>query len=146
MNKRGKLIIIGNGFDLAHNIPTSYNDFRFYLIANYPNSYINKDRIISLDEVDDIKSIAVEVMFYAIDHANGEEWFNFEFSLSQINFQEKFPRHFHREDPKDDNRAALNYLMYISALTNIFNDCVEMWGTLLSDWIKEIEKSIETKI
>lgn len=30
------LFIIGNGFDLAHSLPTSYRDFRSYLLRKYP--------------------------------------------------------------------------------------------------------------
>lgn len=72
-----KLIIIGNGFDLAHRIPTSYNDFRKYLLKKYPDAYRNKNRIIDVDEINDIKLMAVELMLYAIDQANGEDWSNF---------------------------------------------------------------------
>lgn len=111
--KMSKLIIIGNGFDLAHKIPTSYNDFRRYLIDKYPDAYRNKDRIIDIDEINDMKLIAVELMLYAIDHANGEDWSNFESSLSIINFQDKFPRHEHRADPVEDNSTAAEYLIYM---------------------------------
>lgn len=141
-----KLIILGNGFDLAHKIPTSFNDFRKYLIAKYPEAYQNKDRIRSIDQIRDIKSMSVELMLYALDRVNGEDWSNFESSLSVINFQDKFPRHEHREDPDEDNSTAADYLMYIVELTEVFEHCVELWGTLLSDWIKEIEKSIEKRV
>lgn len=33
------LFIIGNGFDLAHNMQTSFNQFRDYLESNYPGKY-----------------------------------------------------------------------------------------------------------
>ena len=138
-----KLIIIGNGFDLAHNIPTSYNDFRKYLIDKYPDAYRNKGRVIDIDKIKDKKLIAVELMLYALDHANGEDWSNFESSLSIINFQDKFPRHEHREDPDEDNNTAAEYLMYIMNLTTIFKNCVALWGILLSEWISEIERTIE---
>jgi len=32
-----RLFIIGNGFDIAHNLPTRYWDFRTYLKTNYPD-------------------------------------------------------------------------------------------------------------
>ncbi|MDE6201103.1 MAG: bacteriophage abortive infection AbiH family protein [Clostridiales bacterium] len=138
-----KLVILGNGFDLAHNIPTSYNHFREYLIDKYPVAYRNRYRIIDIDEIDDIEMISVELMLYAIDHANGDDWSNFENSLSIINFKDKFPRHEHRENPEEDNSSAAEYLMYVMRLTDIFACCIELWGDLLSDWIKEIEKYIE---
>ena len=46
-----KLFIIGNGFDLAHSIPTSYNDFRAFLISKYPDSLKNRDRILNISEI-----------------------------------------------------------------------------------------------
>ncbi|WP_375794266.1 AbiH family protein [Peribacillus frigoritolerans] len=30
--------IIGTGFDIAHDLPTSYEDFHQYLIRKYPNA------------------------------------------------------------------------------------------------------------
>ena len=30
------LIIVGNGFDLAHEMPTSYNDFKTFLLCSNP--------------------------------------------------------------------------------------------------------------
>lgn len=32
------IFIIGNGFDLAHNIDSSYESFRKYLKKQYPNA------------------------------------------------------------------------------------------------------------
>lgn len=138
-----KLIIIGNGFDLAHKIPTSYNDFRKYLIEKYPDAYKNKGRIIDIAEIYDMKLIAAELLLYAIDHVNGEDWSNFESSLSIINFEDKFPRHEHRENPDEDKSTAGEYLMYICTLSEIFEECVRLWSVLLSDWIKDIERAIE---
>jgi hypothetical protein len=45
---QGRLIIIGNGFDLAHNLPTSYKDFINY----YWDSLIKKIKqdLISITE------------------------------------------------------------------------------------------------
>ncbi|MCH5259210.1 MAG: bacteriophage abortive infection AbiH family protein [Lachnospiraceae bacterium] len=141
-----KLIIIGNGFDLAHKIPTSYNDFRKYLIAKYLEAYQNRNRIIDISEIKDLECISVELLIYALDHVNGEDWSNFEASLSHINFEDKFPRHEHREDPEEDNSSAAEYLMYIMALTEVFGRCVSLWKSLLSAWIKEIERSIENYV
>ena len=33
------LFIIGNGFDLAHKMETSFNQFRDYLESNYPGGH-----------------------------------------------------------------------------------------------------------
>ena len=39
-----RLVIIGNGFDRAHNLPTSYYDFKEYLrymLVNFMKLYVN---------------------------------------------------------------------------------------------------------
>lgn len=41
--------------------------------------------------------------------------------------------------------TAAEYLMYVMEITEIFEICVALWGTLLSDWIKEVEIMIEQK-
>lgn len=41
----GALFIIGNGFDLAHSLPTKYQDFRSVLLENYPYAEIATDAI-----------------------------------------------------------------------------------------------------
>ena len=41
-----KLFIIGNGFDSAHKMPTSYEEFRKYIIGEYELSEHGK-RLIS---------------------------------------------------------------------------------------------------
>ena len=39
----GSLFIIGNGFDLAHGLPTAYKIFRRYILNQYPDVEIFKD-------------------------------------------------------------------------------------------------------
>jgi Bacteriophage abortive infection AbiH len=41
---RSKLVIIGNGFDLAHGFKTSYNDFLYWYLSNFIKNYL-KQRI-----------------------------------------------------------------------------------------------------
>ncbi len=36
MEKIDSLFIAGNGFDIAHGIPSKYSEFRKYLIKKYP--------------------------------------------------------------------------------------------------------------
>ena len=40
-----KLFIIGNGFDIAHNLPTCYSDFRTFLMQQYQNAIIQSDSV-----------------------------------------------------------------------------------------------------
>ena len=46
-----KLFIIGNGFDSAHKLKTSYNHFREYLLSNNPE--INMEELIIPEEIHD---------------------------------------------------------------------------------------------
>lgn len=139
-----KLIIVGNGFDLAHKIPTSYNDFRKYLIDNYPVAFQNRYKLTEINKIKDLNMLSVELLLYAMDNVNGEDWSNFESSLSVINFKDKFFRHKHRDDAFEDQRTAMEYLIQISEIVSIFNVCVQKWGDLLSDWIRIIERHIES--
>ena len=43
-----------------------------------------------------IDKFAAETMIYAMDHASGEDWYDFEDALSRIDFFDKLPR------PTDD--------------------------------------------
>ena len=39
------LFIIGNGFDIAHGIPTKYRDFREFIIKSYPEAIKYRDEV-----------------------------------------------------------------------------------------------------
>ena len=41
------LFIIGNGFDIAHGIPTKYSDFREFILGMYPNAEKNSKKIVA---------------------------------------------------------------------------------------------------
>lgn len=84
----GSLFIIGNGFDLAHGLPTAYKNFRRYILNQYPDVEIFKDTSINLDDYEQLPAdeFAAEILVYAMDHAAGTEWGDFEDALSRINF------------------------------------------------------------
>ncbi|MDL2321442.1 bacteriophage abortive infection AbiH family protein [Desulfosarcina sp. OttesenSCG-928-B08] len=94
----GNFFIIGNGFDLAHGLPTSYKDFRTYLVNNYPN---RTEGDIPLEEDmryfdHDVSEWAkgaynenelVGVIIKIMDEAHSfNEWNEFEFYLGKINY------------------------------------------------------------
>lgn len=37
------IFIAGNGFDIAHGIPTKYSEFRKYIISRYPDALKFRD-------------------------------------------------------------------------------------------------------
>lgn len=68
----GKLLIIGNGFDLAHNIPSKYEHFKQYLISllenitgkNYKNYCFSDNSIITSDYHDTPENEILTIMYF----------------------------------------------------------------------------------
>ena len=87
------LFIIGNGFDLGHRLPTSYDDFKQWLIEEYPSSQEIEKFIIadptlmpdgdSIISDEDLASFLV----YCINEAAGGNWENFEEELGKIEWE-----------------------------------------------------------
>lgn len=95
-----KLFIIGNGFDQAHGLPTSYNDFRQYLISTYysnstDDEYFCWGNIPELrsgkdgEEIFDEKEV-VKFLVYIIDNTAQDKWGDIESALGRLNFDSVF--------------------------------------------------------
>lgn len=95
-----KLFIIGNGFDQAHGLSTSYNDFRQYLISTYysnstddecfcwgniPELRSGKD----VEEFFDDKEV-IQFLMYTIDDTAQDKWGDIESALGRLNFDSAF--------------------------------------------------------
>ena len=143
------LFIIGNGFDIAHGIPTAYGEFRKWLIKRYPDSLAFRETTISIEEYAELSvdEVAAETLLYAMDHAAGEEWHDFETALGRIHFKNKLPAPLPEEDDEDDpkhNEKMGKYLLRVSGLSNaIIQSAEECWAYFFSEWIKTVEKKIE---
>ena len=48
------LFIAGNGFDIAHGIPTQYSRFRSFIIQKYPEALELQDQVIYLEDFESI--------------------------------------------------------------------------------------------
>ena len=146
----GSLFIIGNGFDLAHGLPTAYNDFRRYILAQYPNVEIFRDTSINFDDYAQlpVDEFAAEILLYAMDHAAGTEWRDFEDTLSRINFYHKFPRPTEGEYDQDNlienNRIMENYLLLIDSISSAIITAGKEWQYFFSEWIKTVEEQLES--
>lgn len=144
------LFIIGNGFDLAHGMPTKYSDFRDFILYYYPKAKVNRDLPIDLDDYlfmeDD--DMSAELLVYAMDHAIGETWSAFEEALHRINFNEKIPKRIHLENEteEEDHEGAKGYLLYVQPLISLFIDSTELWGNFFQAWITAVEYAIDNKI
>ena len=82
------LFIIGNGFDIAHGIPTRYSDFREFILKIYPKAEKNSKKVVSLEYLNrkTPEEIAAEFLICAMDVACGKTWADFEDALSRIHF------------------------------------------------------------
>ena len=86
-----KLFIIGNGFDLAHGLKTSYEDFRAYLQEEYPEAdadefvmpdvYTMPDGGEAIDDED-----AVSFLLRIISVTEGDKWKDVETTLGLLDF------------------------------------------------------------
>lgn len=142
------LFIIGNGFDLAHGIPTRYSDFRKFIVKKYPNAVTYKSDIITLEDFEDIyvDELSAELLLNTMDKVCGSDWNDFESALAHINFTDKFPRAVHKENEteEEDNVLMTKYLLYMDNLTNGFIKCTQLWQDFFRLWIKKVEQDIES--
>lgn len=141
------LFIAGNGFDIAHGIPTKYSDFRSFVIQKYPEALEFRDEVVYLEDFEDIgqNEFAAEILLNAMDKAAGKNWCNFEEALAYINFDNKFPLPNHKENEtaKEDQQLMEQYLLYLAALTKGFIVCSKIWQDFFRIWIKEIQSVID---
>lgn len=108
-----KLIIVGNGFDLAHGLKTSYNDFAKY----YKNNLV----LIKFHEL--VDKIGSSIPIYDIDgNIKDITWYSFEENIERITqyiFQKNFDDNLSQDDyhhieneMKEANELFFNYLDY----------------------------------
>ncbi|MCF0257140.1 MAG: bacteriophage abortive infection AbiH family protein [Bacteroides heparinolyticus] len=116
------LFIIGNGFDQAHHLPTSYSDFRSFLEKNKHGKQIQA-----------LESI------YNEDH---QLWSQFEKSLANPNIQNllKFTDHYFNEIEKKrviKTRAIVDD--YSIAIENAFDSLRDEIVFMFNEWIRSID-------
>ena len=143
------LFIIGNGFDIAHGIPTAYKEFRNWILEQYPDALSFCETAMSFEEYAElsIDEFAAETLVYAMDHASGIDWHVFEDALSHINFYHKLPgptdEEYNEDDP-DHNQKMGQYMLRMDAFSNgIIESAKECWPLFFSEWIKTVEGKIE---
>lgn len=102
-----RMFIIGNGFDLAHGMKTSYEDFHQYLKEEYPDASFDgcvpearmmPDGDMSYDDID-VVGFLMEVITNA--EPKGEKWSDLETSLGYLDLDEYLDNWIDDED--DDN-------------------------------------------
>jgi len=143
------LFILGNGFDLAHGLPTMYKDFRSAILKNYPNAGINRDEQFDIYDYFEMyeDEFAAEILVYAIDSASGLEWNDFENALAHINFYDKFPRRTESADMsrEEDNKDARNYLLAVDIISNAMISSTKYCQGFFRCWVKDVEQELESR-
>lgn len=143
------LFIIGNGFDLAHSLPTSYENFHTYLKITYPKALqtspsfsISSTTIPNGSEVyndDEVVAFLLEVISRA--EVDGDNWCNIEQSLGQLDFEEYFDEmsYLYDENDEDFNEWHMAY-NYEDVSKNFYHVTIKI-KVLFSEWINSIDIS-----
>ncbi len=94
-----KLFIIGNGFDRAHCLATSYDEFRKYLCKKYTHCKSGGEMPLvpavtigpKGEEVCDMEEVAKFLVYLiSIAEPNGNKWSDVEASLGRLDYDEAF--------------------------------------------------------
>lgn len=136
-----KLFIIGNGFDIAHQLPTRYSDFQKYLIENYPEAsdefLVVPEACIMPDGEERYKDNEVVGFLLKIiteSEATGEAWSDLEETLGHLEFDECFDDWNWYEDDNEWHEVYRNE----DIAANVYG-AVKMIKEYFADWIETIE-------
>ncbi|MSS11291.1 hypothetical protein FYJ38_21980 [Clostridium sp. WB02_MRS01] len=139
------LFIIGNGFDLGHNMPTSYcNNFRPWILHNYPEAeedeniwFLEPSKFPDGEErLNDID--AAKFIINCIDDSSQEDWNDFETALGNINwsyFFDALPDSF----DKDGDLDVFHMEQVREAFAHSLRINCKCFSRLFSKWINSIK-------
>lgn len=135
--KIGYLFVVGNGFDLAHGMKTSYEDFHQYLIENYPDApfdeFMMPESRTSPDggEIYD-DDVVVSFLSSIITNAEpkGQKWSDLETSIGFFDLDEYFDgwsedeeNPYHEVYRNQD--LATNLVGAVLKITDYFSDWID---------------------
>lgn len=137
------LFVIGNGFDMAHGLKTSYQDFRKYLIEEYPESseeefvmpevYMLPDGGETFEDID-----AVSFLMRILSVVEGDEWKDVENSLGILDFSECFDYIDYETDSDGDIDFFKQVYVNEDIASNIVLPTIKV-SDYFSDWINTIQ-------
>ena len=149
MNMR-RLFVIGNGFDLAHHLPTKYEDFHQHLLSEYPNADAEHsfcpecstghhgEDIYGIDDV-------VGYLITLISRTEGENWSQLEQTLGELDFDDDFSS-LPDETDEDGDPNPWHEVYNNEDMASNLSGCVPMISNLFSKWIDSIEVSAKNVI
>lgn len=136
------LFIIGNGFDLAHGLPTKYSNFRSFLEKEYE---ADEDIILFPPEItmgnhgeEDPNSAEVaSLVTHLLLNANvGKDWCDFEEKLGQLDYDEFYD---HIEDFSSDEEENFFITAYkMEDVTSSLLKSIPYIQELFREWIDTI--------
>lgn len=141
-----KLFVLGNGFDLAHELPTSYGHFHQYLLETYPRARELMPTFgVSIHETPDggmdvDNNEAVAFIRETISQVEGDDWWNVESSLAHLPFEDYLSDLEGCFDLDDDKELYRN--VYRNEDTSdAFYRVMLKFHKFLVDWVKSIDIS-----
>lgn len=145
------LFIIGNGFDLAHKMETSFNQFRDYLESNYPGGhteYLYVPESITGNHGEEVQKEEEVVGFitYLLNQVAPDDnedpqkrdWNEIECLLGELNLSECFDS----VEPQYDREGDRNYFWERTNAEVICGDmalAISQINYFLSEWIRNIK-------
>lgn len=138
----GTLFVIGNGFDLDHNLKTSYRDFKEYLknqCSNFDESrfgYIGFEEMPKGDIVVDETDILVNLI-HGIDQVSNEFWSNLEEELANVIFDDFFDREYPLDEDGDEDFWKKSYINNDNSM--FFPELAKVLLNKLKEWVLSIK-------
>lgn len=136
-----RLVIIGNGFDLAHGLPTSYKDFIDDYWRNIACKFTKSNKFSFVDEGNLIE-VNYEFMRNQFDLAINE----IDNVNSYINFKEfidKYATGFNPYQYSDKNACVLTFRNCF--FESICNQSIENWVDVENEYYKELNECLKSK-
>ena len=143
-----KLFVIGNGFDSAHGLPTSYDEFRQYLCDTYMDGECEDDCIPMVptitmgpkgEDICDMEEVASFLVYLiSIAEPDGSKWSDLETSLGRLDYSEAFeilPEEFDSDGDINYWRESYNNEDMASNLYTV----VSYVKDFFSEWVEEID-------
>lgn len=115
-----KLFIIGNGFDVAHKLKTTYEDFRNYLQSSHTDAFSNCEEVnYSHQDISEASDVIFELLIEAINAAEGDLWSNLEETLGAIDNESILL--------KNGYKNADTLLENLGTRADVFKDLFDSW-------------------
>ncbi len=154
-----KILILGNGFDLAHKLPTTYNDFLSFFSfwrggfddvnnPNYPSFIDIKNEIIKDRNLDHkISNLVISNIwlkyFKEINKTTKENWLDFESEIFKVVKLFESSKVFGNEIKQHKISECFDHCNYNRAKDQIINDLNSL-TLLLEIYIKEVVSKFPT--